>query len=422
MEIKQQHNLLSDLVVWMNSAVYRKAHKIAKRVRRPALSALLILCSIAVLQKYNRGPFEDGNNGDSVEGLFQEKFRVMNSGADHLENDIRGGTEKDLDPNSIVIVTAVNYAFRSHLANLRCSLERLGLLEQLRVVALDSKVSEWAKSVGFSILEPADEEDSFSTTGDAQFGSESFNLLSKRKIGVVERELAEGKNVLFTDADMFWCINAVKDVVSIIQNIPDADLLMQSAWPRALLNSGFYFVRSNPRTIKLFKELRKHGGPEENDQVIFNFILCQKKVGGSFVHSPDDELKERHLKQLLGCRRNDTFAAVLDRERYPTGGEIINGEKIFLHGREELTSMCDRGDFAVIHNNCILSHQKTARFTVKGFWYAGEDNVTCNASPAPVTSRALKKCGIPKCGRVDLRIYKKLYGLKGLPHERPPSE
>lgn len=317
-----------------------------------------------------------------------------------------------LDYNSVVIITAVNNAFRTHLTNLKCSLERLGLSHKLKVVALDSIVAEWAERSGFNVLKPSDVDEKSVITGDARFGSASFNLLSKRKIAAVSQELSAGRNVLFTDADMFWCGNALREIVEKANSIPEADLLMQSAWPRSLLNSGFYFVRASSQTRNLFSELLKHEGSEENDQVIFNRVLCQKKEGGSIVHRAGDKFVQRKNQNPLGCNRNGTFAAVLNRNRYPTGGEIIRGQKIFHLSRNDLTSMCERQEFMVLHNNCIFSDKKTARFIVKGFWYVAENEITCLKSPLPITKEALKRCGKPKCGKIDSITFRKSLKLK----------
>lgn len=301
--------------------------------------------------------------------------------------------------NRVVIVTAVNYAFRAHLANLRCSLKRLHLETPLKVVALDNKVATWALENGFDIVHNS-EENAFISTEDVRFGSEQFNLLSKRKIVAVREEIAGGKDVLFTDADMFWCGNAVADVIR-EADINGDDLLMQSAWPRSLLNSGFYYARSNSRTLEVLDELLRHRGSKENDQVLFNRFLCNPKFGGRRRNSRDDFRVRRRFRNPLGCARGSTNVSVLNRWRYPTGGETINGEKMFKLSRGTLTAMCERKQFMIIHNNCIFSEKKTARFVVKGFWYVADDEVSCMDKPAEVTQQALKKCGTYKCGRLD---------------------
>ena len=401
----------------MSFFVYRKGLNLVKRFRRFSALAWIILVGITITllftYKYNS---IQGNrrlidskldSNYAYDPVYMKVGHAETSVSANLmiRNDykkiIETSRNRFVSYDSVVIVTAVNHAFRTHLTNLRCSLEMIGLSEKLKVVALDNLVADWAEKAGFQVLKDSDINEESHITEDARFGSANFNLLSKRKISAVARELSKGKDVLFTDADMFWCGNALKEIVDQANSMPDANLIMQSAWPRSLLNSGFYFARSNEKTQMLFSELLKHEGSGENDQVIFNRVLCQRKEGGRIVHRPNDSLLHRKLQNPLGCSRNGTLAAVLSRSKYPTGGEIINGRKIFHHSRNDLVEMCKRQEFMILHNNCIFSDKKTARFIVKGFWYVADDEISCVKSPFPMTKEALKRCGKPKCGKID---------------------
>lgn len=353
---------------------------------------------------------------DSIIDNFEQlRLNDFSDHESHYHNSLQNATiesdsavtretdETAINSEDVVILTAVNYAFRSHLANLRCSLKRLGLAQRLRVVALDDEVGKWAREAGFSVSE-IDDSEAFTTTEHAKFGSPAFNLLSKRKLDAVRAELLQGRNILFTDADVFWCGDAVADVVAIATKSGD-DLVMQSAWPRSLLNSGFYFARANERTLALFNELLNYGGSADNDQVIFNRLMCNKKFGGCVRKDPNHLGLRRAERNPLGCRWKDTNAGVLDRQRYPTGGEFVAGTKIFYLERTVLTKMCENRDFMILHNNCILSAKKTPRFVVKGFWYVAQDGVTCTTDPAPMTKLALKQCSGYKCGKADTRVF-----------------
>ncbi len=56
-------------------------------------------------------------------------------------------------------------------------------------------------------------------------------------------------------------------------------------------------------------------------------------------------------------------------------------------------------------NNCISGDKKTARSIVKGFWYVGEDDMSCMREPAPITKESVQRCGIPKCGREEFENF-----------------
>ncbi len=397
----------------MSLSICRRGRNLVKRHRRKSVKFLLILIPTSIVlgviirlrisSKY-RNLEKPSYLDDSIHLKDNLRPEILPFSQSTTEGESSHGIVREnslIDHESTVIITAVNYAFRSHLTNLKCSLDRIGISEKLKVVALDELVATWAQKAGFQVFQALDGSEKSVITEDARFGSASFNLLSKRKISAVATELSTGRNVLFTDADMFWCGNALREIIDLSNTHSEADLLMQSAWPRSLLNSGFYFARSNENTMNLFSELLRHGGSEENDQVIFNRVLCQRKEGGHIVHAKGDSLLHRKNQKPLGCSRNNTFAMVLDRNRYPTGGEIIEGKKIFHHSRNFLTSKCERNEMMILHNNCIFSDKKTARFIVKGFWYAAEDGISCSKHPAPVTKKALKRCGKPKCGKTD---------------------
>ncbi len=135
-------------------------------------------------------------------------------------------------------------------------------------------------------------------------------------------------------------------------------------------------------------------------------MLCDPAMGGSVIHGGEDDRNDGPRDgQPKGCVRGDVTVGLLDRARYPTGGELFDGKKIFHFTRVALQGWCERKKVAILHNNCILGEKKTARFVVKGFWRAGEDGVSCMQEPAPMTKEALKRCGISKCGREEFENF-----------------
>lgn len=73
--------------------------------------------------------------------------------------------------------------------------------------------------------------------------------------------------------------------------------------------------------------------------------------------------------QVAWARRCDAAA----RGRGPTGGEVVEGRKIFHHATQYIITGCRNGDVIVLHNNCILSSKKKTTFVAKGIWYGKED-------------------------------------------------
>ena len=310
--------------------------------------------------------------------------------------------------NPVIIVTAVNYAFRHYAANLRCSLLRVGIQTPPLIFALDSQTHAWATKLKWPVL-LVDSDDTNQT--EAVFGSKSFNLLSKRKLRAVAQVLRTGVDVLFVDADIIWCANAAAIVSNLIHTSSPypPHLLFQTAWPRSFFNSGFYYARAHPDTIKVFDAFLAHDSDAENDQVIVNRVLCREKFGGGelfdnstnrLIHSANSGRK----RIPAACTwKGKVMAKVLDPALFPTGGEIINGQKLFHHPRRTITQMCKNGNVAILHNNCILSAKKKPRFVVKGMWYVHDeledDSGRCRAEAAPATMEMRKRCGAAKCGQ-----------------------
>lgn len=308
----------------------------------------------------------------------------------------------------LAVVTAVNYPFRNYLHNLFCSMRRHAPISAARtlVVSMDHHMQDHATANGFHslLLPPPSPAASAAHSHNVHaFGSSSFNILSKQKLYAVYLILRAGVDVLFTDADIVWCADAAHSIAKQVYHdyTRSPDLLMQTAWPRSLLNSGFYYARSNPDTIALFEAfMTDQTSNTENDQTTLNRVLCRTPFGGELLFYNDSRTHpsapHRPLPRL--CRWNHrTEARVLDATRYPTGGEIIDGKKLFHHPRARIMSMCETGSVDVLHNNCILSQRKQARFIVKGIWWVDEDGM-CRRDPAPATLQARRTCGLTKCG------------------------
>lgn len=323
----------------------------------------------------------------------------------------------------MVLVTAVNYPFRDYLTNLNCSLARINDISpqplQPLVIAMDAAMHSHALRIGFESLHlpmyssintlPANRDRHASEPAVQMFGSKGFNRLSKQKLYAVYKVLQAGVDVLFSDADIVWCADAAAEVARIMYATHwDADpfsprmphLLMQTAWPRSLLNSGFYYARASPELRDAFRMFLAHDADSENDQVIVNAVMCRRHFNGAMVfNGTNSHPAAPHRPMPVLCMWDGRVdARLLPALRFPTGGEIVDGDKIFHKPRRFITHACGNGDVAVLHNNCILSSKKKARFVAKGIWYVDDKEQSCLKVPAPATVQARKRCGGAKCG------------------------
>jgi hypothetical protein len=96
------------------------------------------------------------------------------------------------------------------------------------------------------------------------FGDDTFAKVMKAKVYSVHLILTLGYSVLFSDVDVVWYKNPLDYYRTTMMEGP-WDLVFQNDGARTLRyapyspNSGFYFVRHNPKTVFLFGELLKMG-------------------------------------------------------------------------------------------------------------------------------------------------------------------
>lgn len=365
-----------------------------------SLLPLAIFLAVAIRYTWHSGPFFlTPLDSDSDDDAMSELSRLVNAVSLHVPHTSR----------RVVVVTAVNFAFREYLINLNCSLRRARASRPVRllVVTLDARMKKWARRMRFEsvYIGPAGV---VNASEEAVFGTSAFNLLSKRKLYAVYRVLKTGVDVLFTDADIVWCGDVVGEVVRLMYGEwagavgRRPGLLMQTAWPRSILNSGFYYARANEDVVRLFEAFLAYGGDAENDQVIVNRVLCRVKGEGEVIYEKQEAVhaSEPIRTMPLGCRwKGRLDVRILKAGRFPTGGKLVQGGKKLFHlTRREVMGMCDRDDVALLHNNCILSRKKKARFVVKGIWYVDEKGEGCLGKSARATMKMRRLCGGAKCG------------------------
>jgi len=197
-----------------------------------------------------------------------------------------GGADKPRQPGleKTVVLTGCNHGFLNHLQNFKCFMDRLGM--KFLVVALDRKTHDYLRlnttmeSIYMNTASAAGiSEES------ASFRSAQFNLITARKKEAVHDVLTLGYDVLFSDTDVALIRDPFKyllwrnvDYVHSLNQICDTvDHWTFRGSPKEEGNTGFYFVRSNARTIKLWQtayEAVPHY-PGLDDQAVFWRIIRQ---------------------------------------------------------------------------------------------------------------------------------------------------
>lgn len=158
-----------------------------------------------------------------------------------------------------VLVTGCNYGFLNHLHNFDCFMKRLGM--KYIVMAMDTKVYDYLQqntSIVAYHLTGADSSDV--TSLPQEFRSKNFNIITAKKKEAVHKILNLGYDVLFADTDvailrdplpyMIWeNVDYVHSLNAFCKVNEFWDFFYKSKLEG---NTGFYFVRSNNQTIKLW--------------------------------------------------------------------------------------------------------------------------------------------------------------------------
>lgn len=292
--------------------------------------------------------------------------------------------------SSTLVVTVSNWMYREHLANFACNLKNIGV-QGLVVYALDRRTAEFASMLGLSsVLLSSEDGDDVKPGNFEPTGSRSFNSITKRKLEAVKAALKSGFDVLLSDADIFWCQDAVAVLKSMISDpsYNDSDVVIQPEVGYRTLNSGFYFVRAGERSMRLFDQLIANIHLGAHDQDVVNKVFCDKQFGGNKIEEPSAHAPFR-------CESHGATIRVLPSDKFPSGAEPYNGKVIFKKSRVELNRMCQQ-NLVVVHNNFVRANKKKARFIQKGMWYTefhGEKPV-CLSEPVPENTGAARTCGV----------------------------
>ncbi|CAI6008300.1 unnamed protein product [Closterium sp. NIES-65] len=294
----------------------------------------------------------------------------------------------------VVTLVAVTFGYAEMLMSFVCRLRGLGLADNLVVAALDEDLYRFAFTQGLAVyyeqgaglcsqffakssisnclnstLPPFPRFLPFLSllqvsvglkgidSKNCAFGSQCFRQFTKLKSRAVLRVLKAGYSVLWTDVDIVWFSDPLPDLMSygpgtfpIQSNEPNASLPGTGI---RRINSGFYFARSDARTIEGFEAITAHAATTKlSEQPSFYDILCGVK-GENVVPGKEECVWKNGLRTIF-----------LDRAIYPNGA---------VHGFWEAADVmgaCRRKGSKILHNNWIAGKDaKKERFVVNSFWH-----------------------------------------------------
>eukprot|EP01132_Coremiostelium_polycephalum_P004049 gene4049-5068_t len=187
------------------------------------------------------------------------------------------------------------------------------------------------------------------------YGNIGFRAICNEKPLAVLDVLRKGFNVLWTDTDIVWLSDPMDHFNRLNRlhgfAVDDIDLFVQQDDDD--ICAGFYFIRSNPKTIAYMEKVISFLNPVIDDQIAMRLFL--KEDGFNPLVSGGKEVDEKKLKYIR-----------LDRKLFPNGTAYFN---LKLPQRSNIQPI-------IIHNNCIIGHRsKRDRFIEYGLWFVKDSDL-----------------------------------------------
>ena len=194
--------------------------------------------------------------------LHQERLLTYLREADDIKSRLRQTLEK-MKGKPVVVMTC-NRGQSELLMNFACSSRARGFdLQNVIVFPTDMETKELAEGMGLATFYEETLMASMPKEEAVEYGDQIFADIMFAKVLCVQLVNELGYDLLFQDVDMVW----FKSPLDFFQDesLPKFDMYFQDDGNRQLrfapysANSGFYFVRSNPKTMHLFRHFLYSG-------------------------------------------------------------------------------------------------------------------------------------------------------------------
>ncbi|KAK6143006.1 hypothetical protein DH2020_023354 [Rehmannia glutinosa] len=207
--------------------------------------------------------------------------------------ELQKALEKTSMANKTVIITIVNKAyvephenehptmFDLFLEGFWAGEETKPLVNHLLVVSMDKAAHERCEFRRLNCYRLAEDGGSGDDlAGEKVYMTDGFiEMMWKRTLFLLD-VLKRGYNFIFTDTDVLW----LRNPFTRLSNNETLDLQIStdvfngnSSSEKNLINTGFYFIRSNKKTISLFEKKmvrqgKKHNGLKKNKMSLVNLV------------------------------------------------------------------------------------------------------------------------------------------------------
>ena len=337
--------------------------------------------------------------------LKGRKRDIIETAATNWRYTMKEQLGKHATEDGFVLLTAVNYGYRDHLINFKCTLDRVGMTDHFVIAALDEKIYRWGILQGLPIFLVSSAKTVPLSASGGDFGSDGFRKLTKLKSRAVLEVLRAGYSVVWSDVDIMWFVhpfdalsgflnkhdglaiqsNAPYKQIKELEARPDETVdLVKSDNPAGYrrLNSGLYVAPSNHLVISAFEEIVAHAAASKlSEQPSFDEILCERypssRRHASCTYRPQiQESADRSFNSTLSTDTHGSMhVELLDRFMFPNGAVLVgpNNRNIYVLGEKKFSNQT-RTPLYAAHNNWILGEDlKKKRAQSAGWWFTGED-------------------------------------------------
>lgn len=275
-----------------------------------------------------------------------------------------------------VIMTAANYPYRFFVLNLFCSMNR-HKGRRLLLISMDIQMHEYAQSVG---IDSVYYNTTRSTSNMEAHGTEEFKRLVVVKLFAVRAVMRAGFNTFFVDSDTSWCSDPVEATREARTTTTNNFVFQRTTTPRQFINSGIYYARNNPRTLR-FMDSMIDQNPKNGDQAMFNTKLCLQKKAKVIYTQTEDERVGDWEDYPSECRwRGHATTAFLSDRKFAIGCTRFDGEKLSNLEPAFVRNLCAKEGLALLHVSCWQKDDKMNALKDRGLWFANEAENRCEES------------------------------------------
>jgi hypothetical protein len=314
-------------------------------------------------------PREYGKSPDSEQLLLlpflQEYDRLVKNFLSKMGNPIDESGQR-----KTAIVMVANEGVMDLLLNFMCSAEEIHLdLKSIVVFVGDEKSITLIENMGANaIYDPA--LGSMPAHAAKIYLDDTFARIMWFKTTSVYLALTAGFNVLFQDVDLVWLKNPFKYLNDLNQDMVFMDDgQISPRYTPYYVNSGFYFVKHNERTLYLFEKMIKGGASE---------------IGRSHSHQ---QVLIRHIAESHHLFGLQVF--VLNRELFPSGQTYHENKKLVKKIQEKTYR-------PYVFHMCWTDNRenKIVYFKDVGLWYLPDKDPVCSKGSDMFKETQVKRVNI----------------------------